>query len=75
MTAHYARAGGAPEPLQFGVAVLLDAAQVVSDYETCLTALVVLVVLWLRGASTLQEGEDLRRAASARDPEQRQGSR
>ena len=84
---YYARAGGAPDPLQFGVAILLgsvlytwiynhtgrsvlaailfhfagnvsgellDAPEPVYAYETYLTAVLVLVVLWRWGAETLK---------------------
>jgi membrane protease YdiL (CAAX protease family) len=87
MTGYYARAGGAPDPLQFGVAIvlgavlytwvynhtgrsilaailfhfagnvsgeLLDAPEAVYAYETYLTALVVLLVVWRWGAETLR---------------------
>lgn len=91
MVGYYARAGGAPDPLRFGVALLLgailytwihnhtgrsvmaaivfhfsgnaggemiDAAQPVYLYETYLTIVVVLIVLWLWGAETLTRASE-----------------
>lgn len=86
MAGYYARAGGAPDPFRFGLAILLgailytwvynhtgrsvlaailfhfvgnasgellDASAPVYLYETCLTIVLVLVVLWLWGGKTL----------------------
>lgn len=98
VTGYYARAGGAPDPLQFGVMILLgavlytwiynhtgrsvlaailfhfsgnvsgellDAPDAVYTYETYLTAVLVIVVLWRWGAETLRGSSvDAERGAS-----------